>query len=180
MPRGYATIPSGRTRVNLFPCAPFRRDNFYRKASQTLQEQEQQRSLQKPSFPELTSSAEGNKIESLIALSEAFQLLGIDVQCTISDQAALTSSLVSSRTCSKQALKKLAAVLKPAAIKKLKSGEDFDDALGDAHLQHLLHRLQSKAVADFERSCGTIQLQTPLLLPASVQVSCQHLISENS
>lgn len=167
MPQAYATIASGRTHVNLFPCLLFRPDNFYGKVSLRLQEQEQQRNLQKPSFPEQAGSATDSTAESLVALAGALTDLGIEVQCTISDPAALTSSLASSRTCSKQALKKLAAALKPMAIKP---AADLDDALGDTHLQHLLHSLQSKAVMAFERSCETVQLQTSLLSQASVQV----------
>ena len=170
MPQGYAKIASGRTHVNLFPCLSFRPNNFYGKASLRLQEQEQQRILQKPSCPEQAGSAQGSTTQSLVALTEALADLGIEVQCTISDPPALTSSLISSKTCSKQALKKLADVLKPTAIKQLKPAADLDDALGDTHLQHLFHSLQSKAVMAFERSCETIQLQTPLLPQANVQV----------
>lgn len=76
--------------------------------------------------------------------------------------------------CSKRALKKLTTELKPAVI-KLRVGTDLDDdddddALGDAHLHHLLLSLQSKAITAFERSCETMQLQTPLLPQVSVQV----------
>lgn len=169
MPQAYATITSGRTHVSLFPCLLFRPDNFYGKVSLRLQEQEQQRNLQKPNFPDSgqAGSAPDSTVEDLIALAGALTDLGVEVQCTISDPKALTSSLVSSKTCSKQALKKLAAMLKPMNIKP---AADLDDALGDTHLQHLLHSLQSKAVMAFERSCETVQLQTPLLSQTSVQV----------
>lgn len=167
MPQGYATIASGRTHVNLFPCLSFRPDNFYGKASLRLQEQEQQRILQKPRIPEQAGSAEDSTAQKLVALNEALTDLGIEVQCTISDPAGPTSSLISSRSCSKQALKRLAAALKPTAIKP---GTDPHDALGITHLQHLFHSLQSKVVMAFEKSCETVQLQTPLLPKATVQV----------
>ena len=167
MPQGYTTIPSGRTHVNHFPCLSFRPDNFYGKASLRLQEQEQQRTLQKPHFSEQAGSAEGSTAQRLVALTEALTALGIEIQCTISDPAALNSSLISSRPCSRQSLKTLAAALKPTAIKP---GTGLDDALGVAHLRHLFHSLQSKAVMAFERSCETMQLQTPLLPQATVQV----------
>lgn len=169
MPQGYATIPSGRTRVNLFPCLAYRPDNWYLRASQRLQEQERQQILQQPSLPEPAGAAEGSTAQTLVALTEAFHHLGVDVQCTILDPAALSSSLTSSIMCSKRALKKLTTELKPAVI-KLQDCTDLDDALGDAHLQHLLHSLQSKAVTAFERSCDTMQLQTPLLPQVNVQV----------
>ena len=170
MSQGYASIPSGRTHVNLFPCLMFRPDNFYGKVSLRLQEQEQQRNLPKPSFAEQAGSAQCSTAQSPVALTEALNELGVEVQCTISDPAALNSSLISSRNCSKQALKKLAAVLKPIAIKKFKPAADLDDALGDTHLQHLLHSLQSKSMMAFEMSCETVQLQTPLLPGASAKV----------
>lgn len=60
--------------------------------------------------------------------------------------------------------------MKPTAVKKLIPGSDFDDALGDANLQHLLHSLQSKAVIAFEMSYETALLQAPLLPQVFVQV----------
>lgn len=173
MPQGYATIPSGRTRVNLFPCSVsnYRPDNSYWRASQRLQEQERQQILPKPSLPEQAGSAEGSTAQALVALTEAYHHLGMDDQCIILDPAALSSSLTSSKMCSKRALKKLTTELKPAVI-KLQVGTDVDDddALGDVHLHHLLHSLQSKAITALERSCETMQLQTPLLPQVSAQV----------
>ena len=174
MPQGYATIPSGRTRVNLFPCSTlnYRPDISYRGASQRLQEQERQQILQKPSLPvgEQAGSAEGSTAQPLVAFTEAYHNLGVEDQCIIVDPAALSSSLTSSKVCSKRALKKLTTELKPAAV-KLQVGTDLDDdALGDTHLHHLLHSLQSKDITVFERSCGSMQLQTPLLPQVSVQV----------
>lgn len=168
---GYATIPSERTCLSLFPCSPFEPQDFYRKASQRLQEQQQQRTLQQPSLPEVEALSEGTTAHSLAELSDIFAALGVEFQCTISDPA-LASSLTSSRVCSKQALKGLAALLRPTANKKAKTHTEHEDQdLEYLHPSHMLYNLQSRAVAAFESSWDVPDLQTPLLPKAATQVS---------
>ena len=168
---GCAIIPGERTCVTLFPCSSYKPEDFYWKASQRLQEQQQQRTLQKPSLPEFGALSEGSTAQSLVDLSEIFTALGMEVQCTISDPT-LMSGLTSTRVCSKQALRGLAAMLRPTAIKKVKTHTEHEDHdFQYLHSSHMLYSLQSRAVAAFESSCHIADLQTPLLPKATVQVN---------
>ena len=167
----YAIIPSGRTYANLFPCTPYKStDNPYGKASQRLAEQQLQRTLQTPTMPLSDVAADGATKKQLMVLPEAMKELQMDFQCTLSDPEIMTGSLTSTKFCSKQALRRLASQLKPAAskISKLSHSADHDSNADNMRLQDLLHKMASKAA--FESSRAIPELQTPALLSATSRV----------
>ena len=168
---GYATISSERTCVNLFPGVPFKPEDFYWKASQGLQEQQQRRVLQQPSFCELQPAAEGSLARSLTRLHEVSTALDVEVQCTIQDPVTLTRNLTSSRFCSKQTLKGLTAMLMPAASRLCDTQQDDGGSFGNLQ-HHLLCSLRSRAVTTFEDSCEIFRLQAPLLPHPAPKVTC--------
>ncbi len=166
----YTTICSGRPFTTLFPCSSFKQtENLYGKASQDLAEQQQQCTLQTANMFQLGTLPNGVDKSSLVAFSEALTELKLDVQCTISDPAAMTSSLISTGSCSKHVLKRFASQYKPAASKAMKLTQHaLSTATTDLCLPEFVQGMPSNAT--FESSCAPMELQTPAMPCTTYQV----------
>ena len=107
----YAIYPSGSSFCNVFPFSTVYTGptDYYKKASQSLSEQHQMRSLQVPHL--------GNSAQTVDACScataDIVSALSVEGQCTIWDLAAMQAGLTSLDICSRQVLKKIAAQTLP-------------------------------------------------------------------
>lgn len=107
----YAIYPSGSSFCNVFPCgtAYTGPTDYYKKASQSLSEQHQMRSLQVPHLGHSAQTVDAGNY----ATADLVSALSVEGQCTIWDLAAMQAGLTSLDICSRQVLKKIAAQTLP-------------------------------------------------------------------
>ena len=107
----YATYPSGSSSHSRFPCSttfagPI---DYYNKASLNLSEQHHKSSLQVPGL----TNTKGFAGTHQFATADIVSALSVVSQCTIHDLTAMRNGLTSSKGCSRQAVRKIAAQLLP-------------------------------------------------------------------
>lgn len=107
----YATYPSGSSFHNTFPCSTALAGpiDYYKKASLSLSEQQRKSSLQVPGLTDTKGFAGTQQF----ATADIVTALSVGGQYTIHDLTAIKDGLTSSKVCSRQAVRKIAAQLLP-------------------------------------------------------------------
>ena len=156
------------------PCNSFRvTGNFYSKASQELAEQQLQRTLQVPNLISSNTAPHDDAPVRLVVMAEAMSELGVTMQCTLTDPAAIMNSLTSLRFCSKAKLRHFASQFKPASRAKTNAAADCCKHISNSQLQHVLCGIHSANAS----SCLDVpRLQVPVL-PAVLAQVCSSMLS---
>ena len=141
----YATYPSGSSFHNRFPCStafagPI---DYYKKASLSLIEQLHKSSLQLPGVTDTKGFAGTQQF----ATADIVTALSVGGQCTstIHDLTAIKDVLTSSKVCSRQAVRKIAAQLLPVKASMGKEASAATEYSGNLTFE-ALSRLNSQGI----------------------------------